>query len=79
MARTQITTNDEGKRVINAKGKRIGTVSEVRNGTAYVDPDSGITESIRSRLGWGNADDDEYPLEARRVKKVTDDAIHLRN
>lgn len=78
MDRTRISEDDEGKRVVNFKGKKIGMISDVRNGRAYVDPDPGITDSIRSRLGWGDADEDDYRLEARRIEKITDDAVHLK-
>ncbi|MDZ5810630.1 PRC-barrel domain containing protein [Halorubrum sp. AD140] len=79
MVRTKISDDDEGKRVVNSRGKKIGMVTEVKNGTAYVDPDPGIADSIRSRLGWGDADDDNYELESRRIDRITDDEIHLKN
>ena len=76
--RTKIAEEDEGKRVVNARGKKIGMVSDVRNGAAYVDPDPSITDTIRSRLGWGDADEDDYRLGSRRIAKITDDEIHLK-
>lgn len=78
MARTNVMDDDEGKKVVNANGKKVGIVSEVRDGTAYVDPDPGITDSIRSRLGWGDADQDDYRLERNRIGTITDDEIQLK-
>ncbi|MFC6955012.1 PRC-barrel domain containing protein [Halorubellus litoreus] len=79
MERTHISDEDEGKRVVNAKGDKIGMIKEVRNGTAYVDPDAGITDSIRSRLGWGEKEADDYLLESRRIDRVTDDEVQLKD
>jgi len=60
---------------------RCGTsyrVIEVENGTARVDPDPGITDTISSKLGWGSAKQDEtYGLEPDHVETVTDDEIRL--
>lgn len=78
MARTNVMDDDEGKMVTNANGKKVGIVSEVRDGMAYVDPDPGITDSIRSRLGWGDADQDDYRLERNRIGSITDDEIKLK-
>lgn len=78
MERTTISKDDEGKRVVNAKGKKVGMVTEVKNGTAYVDPAPGIADSIRSKLGWGDADSDDYRLESRRISKITDDEIQVK-
>jgi len=78
MARTKLTEDDQGKRVVNAKGKEIGMISDFRNGAAYVNPDPGITDSIRSKLGWGDAGDEDYRLESRRVERVDDDKVFLK-
>lgn len=78
MERTKITEDDEGKRVVNATGKKVGMVSGVQTGTAYVDPDPGITDSIRSKLGWGNVDQDDFTLQEDRIETITDDEIRLK-
>ncbi|WP_418280347.1 PRC-barrel domain containing protein [Halorubrum sp. DTA98] len=79
MARTTVTEDDEGKRVVNATGDEIGMVTEVKGGMAYVDPDPGITDSIRSKLGWGKTDTEDFGLEANRIESVTDDEIRLKD
>lgn len=78
MAQPTITEKDEGKRVVNANGDKIGIVSGVRNGTAYIDPDPGIGETILSKLGWDNIDEDDYPLDPLKIASITDDEIRLR-
>jgi len=77
MQRTTLTDDDEGKRVVNASGVKIGMVSAVEDGMAHVDPAPGITDTIRSKLGWGKADDADYVLESHRIDSVTDDEIRL--
>ena len=78
MERTNITDDDEGKRVVNSTGEKIGMVTGVRAGTAYVDPDPGITDSIRSKLGWGDVDQDDFALQEDRIEAITDDEIRLK-
>lgn len=68
----------KGKRVINEVGDEIGIVSGVRAGTAYVDPDPGISEEIMTKLGWDDIDEDDYPLREAEVERITDDEVHLR-
>lgn len=79
MERDHITDDDEGKAVVDSHGEEIGMITEVKSGTAYVDADPGITEAIRSKLGWGEADHDDYPLEKSRVHTVTDDEVRLKD
>lgn len=78
MARMHVTEDDEGKDVVDSSGKEIGIVTEVRNGTAYVNADPGITDKIRSKLGWGDADEDDYALEKNRIDTITDGEIRLK-
>ena len=79
MDRTNFTEDDEGKSVMDANGDEIGMVNRVHGGDAFVDPDPGITDAIRSKLGWGQANKDEYRLESYRVDQITDDEIHLKD
>jgi hypothetical protein len=78
MKRTKISEDDEGKRVVNSTGKKIGMVKAVKNGRAYVDPSPGIADSIRSRLGWGDPDEDDYELESGRIADISDDEVRLK-
>lgn len=73
-----VTDDDEGKSVVDSSGKKIGMVTEVRDGTAFVDADPGITDTIRSKLGWGDADKDDYALQEDRIDTITDDEVRLK-
>lgn len=77
MATVTLTEDDEGKRVITQDGDEIGMIAEVRGGTAYVDPDPGMFDRIKSELDWGDADEDTYPLNADDISEVTDDEVRL--
>lgn len=72
-----LTADDEGKHVVNANGDRIGRVVAVEHGRAHVDPDPGLTDKIRSKLGWGKKDDENYRLDTDSIDSVTDDEIRL--
>ncbi|MDF9746558.1 hypothetical protein [Natrinema salsiterrestre] len=73
----RITDDDIGKRVVNANGDEVGMVADVEHGTAHVEPDPGITDSIKATLGWSDSGEDTYPLQDEAVDHVTDDEIHL--
>lgn len=79
MADTNLTDDDEGKQVVNSAGDDVGQITEVRGGKAYVNPDPGITDTISSKLGWGDADEEEYELQSNRIDTVTDDEIRLKD
>ena len=79
MERNNVTEDDQGKAVVDSSGQKIGMVSEVRSGTAYVNADPSLTDSIRSTLGWNDANEDDYTLDESRIETVTDDEIRLRD
>ena len=72
-----LSDSDEGKKVVNASGQSIGRVVEVRGDTAHVDPDPGMTDTIKSKLGWGESDEETYRLQASRIDTVTDNEVRL--
>ncbi|GAB3040451.1 hypothetical protein [Natronobiforma cellulositropha] len=72
------TDDDVGKTVVNATGDEIGIVSAVEHGTAHVEPDPGMTDTIKAKLGWGGPDEEAYPLQEHAVDHVTDDHVHLK-
>ncbi|AFO58672.1 MULTISPECIES: hypothetical protein [Natrinema] len=74
---SQFTDDDIGKRVVNANGDEVGMVADVDHGTAHVEPDPGITDSIKATLGWSASGESTYPLQAAAVSRVTDDEVHL--
>lgn len=71
------TDDDEGKRVVNSNGDKIGMIKEVRGGTVHVDPDPGITDSVKSKLGWGDSDEETYSLDESNVESISDDEVRL--
>lgn len=78
MSTTQLTQDDEGKRVVSADGENVGMITEVRGGTAYVDPDPGMFDNVKAKLDWGDAGGDTYPINAEKIADVTDDEVRLR-
>ena len=72
------TSDDEGKRVVNENGDTIGIVEHVEAGDVYVNPDPGITDSVKSKLGWGDADEETYALDTQNVEAITDNEIRMR-
>lgn len=73
-----VTDDDEGKRVVRGQDT-VGRVVDVEHGTAYVDPDPGLTDTVKSKLGWGDADEDTYPLQDETIEEITDDEIRLQS
>ncbi|OLZ41200.1 hypothetical protein A6E15_09465 [Natrinema saccharevitans] len=73
----QFTDDDIGKDVVNDAGDEVGMIVDVDHGTAHVEPDPGITDSIKAALGWTDSGEDTYPLQEAAVGHITDDAIHL--
>ncbi len=71
------TEDDEGKKVVDEAGEEVGVVTNVEHGTAHVEPDPGITDTISAKLGWGDRDEDTYPLQEESVESVTDDEVRL--
>ncbi|MFC4359864.1 PRC-barrel domain containing protein [Halobium salinum] len=69
--------DDEGKEVVDANGDTVGRIVSVEHGTAHVDPDPGLTDTIKSKLGWGDADEDTFPLQEAKVAEVSDDQVRL--
>ena len=75
---TTLTEADEGKRVVDNNGKTVGMIKQVSNDSAFVDPDAGLTDRIKSRLGWDDPDESDYMLETHRIAEVTDEEVRLR-
>jgi len=77
MSSTELTDSDEGKTVVSSDGSSIGMISEVRGGRAYVDPDPNVTDKLMSTMGWSDADEEDFALNASQVDEVTDDEVRL--
>jgi len=75
---TEITQEDEGKPVVR-ENDTLGRIVNVEHGTAYVDPDPGVTDTIMSKLGWSDETkrDETYPLADESVVEVTSDEVRV--
>lgn len=78
MAETTYTDEEVGKYVVTADGDRVGTVTAVRHGTPYIDPDPDVFDRIKAAMGWEDVDDDTYPLQEEEVDEITNEEIRLR-
>jgi len=72
-----LSQGDEGKTVVDQDGNTVGRVVSVDDGRAHVDPDPNVTDTIKSKLGWGDESQDTYALGADSIATVTDDEIRL--
>lgn len=72
------TEDDEGKIVVDTDGETLGIVTKIQRETAYVEPDPDATETLKSELGMGDADPDEYEVHQDAVETSTDEKLHLR-
>jgi hypothetical protein len=72
---------DVGKDVIDANDQKVGVVTEVDEDAnrLFVDPNPGLAERIKTRLGWEGHDEDAYSVEADRIDDVTGDEVRLRS
>ncbi|WP_124192610.1 hypothetical protein [Natrarchaeobius oligotrophus] len=75
--RAKITDDDEGKPVVDPEGNPVGMVEEVSGGKAYVDPEPGLVDRVKARLGWGNADEEDYALTEENIGRITDEEVEL--
>ncbi len=74
-ASIELSTDEQGKDVVDDSGQQVGMVAEVDGQTAYIDPEPGLTDRLKARLDWGGHGDDDYPVDASQIKEITDDEI----
>jgi len=77
-SRTTLDKSDEGKEIVDSEGDTVGMVAEVEGSIAHVTPDPGITDKVRTKLGWDTKDQDTFVLESDSIQMVTDDEVHLK-
>jgi hypothetical protein len=70
---------DEGMTVQTASGDDIGTIESIEGNKAHVTPNSGLSQSIRKRLGWTKENEAVYELRHSKVAEFTDDAVVLKD
>ena len=65
--------------MVTSDGDEVGTIANVQGDMAHVKPESGLGESIRQRMGWGDDTADTYELSQDRVQSFSGNKIHLRD
>lgn len=76
-AMATLAESDEGKDVVTSNGEKIGIVKAVSHERAHVDPDPGLTDELKTSLGWADRDDDTYPVAETEIETVTEDELRL--
>lgn len=76
---TVLSTEDEGKFLMDVEGEQIGIVTAVDpdEQVAYVDPEPGVADSIVQGLGFGDSGDDDIEVPAGSVETVTDSELRV--
>ena len=75
----EFTDEQIGKRVVDQAGAAVGTVSDVRDGSLYVEVAPDADRETLSNLRWDGAVNQEvHRLRSRFVSDVGDDVIRLR-
>ena len=77
MSTPRLTEDDVGKTIVTSDGTELGRITEVRDGRPYIDADPDAFENVKTKLDWGEPEEDTYPLERAVVAEVTDDEVHL--
>lgn len=74
-----LSTEDEGKYLMDAEGEQIGIVTEVdvEDNVAYVEPEPDIGEAIIQGFGFGDADDDDIEVPGDAVTTITDTELRV--
>lgn len=72
-----LTETAVGKDVVDASGETVGIVSEVDDGTAYINVDPHLSDRLLAKFNWGHASEDDYPVDASDVAAVDRNRITL--
>jgi hypothetical protein len=75
----EFKSTDEGMTVRAENGDRVGTIQKIEGNKAHVKPKSGLSQRIRTRLGWGDDESDVYELPHSRVHRIAGDEVHLKD
>jgi hypothetical protein len=76
---TVLSTQDEGKFLMDVKGEQIGIVTEVdaEDQVAYVEPEPGVGEAIIQGFGYGDKNEDDIEVPVENVETVTDTELRV--
>ena len=76
---TRITQDEEGKPVVDADGNDIGVIAAVQGGTAHVNIDPGLAETVKAQLGWDEASGDTYPIQPEMIASISTNEVQLQH
>lgn len=76
MVRT-FNDTDVGKQVVTDDGDTVGKIQRIDGNEAHVEPERGLADSIRNRLGMGDKDDEMYVLKHDEVDSISGNKVHL--
>lgn len=74
-----LTEKDEGKSVVNSRGDEVGRVVEIDHGAAHVEPDPGLTDTIKAKMGWAEGDEETYQVDEDSIDSVSENEVRLNN
>ncbi len=69
--------DDKDKPVFNEDDQKVGIVTKVKDGIAYVDPHPSLVNEYRVRLGWQDLSKEIYPLPQAAIAEITDKEVRL--
>ncbi|WP_440769299.1 hypothetical protein [Natronorubrum sp. DTA28] len=74
-----LSTEDEGKFLMDVRGEQIGIVTEVDpiEQVAYVDPEPTLTNAWIQSLGRGGAGDDDLEIPSDNIETITDSEVRV--
>jgi DUF2075 family protein len=69
---SDLTGEDEGKRVVAANDRPLGHVEDIDGETLYVNLEEGV------EVNWGETENDTYALGADAIESIEQEEIRLR-
>ncbi len=74
-----LSTEDEGKFLMDVRGEQIGIVTEIDpiEQIAYVDPEPTLTNAWIQSLGRGGAGDDDLEIPSDNIETITDSEVRV--
>lgn len=76
MTAIEFDEDDIGKEVVHGS-ETVGRVVNVEHGTAYVEADPDLTDTLKTKLGWSAETAESVPIQDEAVSTVTDDEVLL--
>lgn len=68
---------DEGKDVVGTDHRNVGTVTEVRGNTMYVDPNTTLTKRVVRRLDRDENRTTDFPVTSEFIERIDADEVVL--